>query len=346
MFRVVVGSMLLALAHQAVAGFSLEGSPSLSSERSTMGRFTPYEQDARANFQTSEADLKPRQARYQDAELLVDLAYKPVTQKGSGHADRVDGFADDVPFSTAMSMILPTGWQLYKDKSLERKDVPDLVSFIGGRSWTDVLGKIGERYALKFHVDWYDRTVVMAKGRQSALSSASRIRVIAEPAPAPKPVVKPASTVATAIPAAKTSAVASAAPAAPAITSNSAKATGPALPKPVLKSEAKSISKGPDQLAVANKPKTVTAPVQPAKPVGFSMKVQAGTLHENVVRLSKEQGWSAPEWKIKGDYRIPSEYTINASGFPEAMVKLLMIHPIEADVNTAQRKIFVIMEVR
>lgn len=349
MLRTVIGCFALAVTATASAGFSIEGAPAVASERGPMGNFQPYQQDARAAFRSSEADLKPRQAKYQEAELVVDLAYKPVTQKGSGYADQVDGFADDVPFPTAMKMILPTGWQLYKDKALDQDAVPEQISYLGGRTWPDVLGQIGERYALQFHVDWYDRTVVMTKGRQSATQQASRIRVIAEPAP-----LKPASAAA-ANQSVQTSgsAQAFAAKPSPAIqgaavasASNAAGASG--LPRPVLKDGAvqSKTSEKSTGLSTPTKAAIDTKPVEQPKPIGFSMQVRAGTLHDNVVRLSREQGWNAPSWTIDGDYRIPADYSIHATGFPEAMVKLLMLHPIEADVNTAQRKIFVIKEVR
>lgn len=349
MLRTVIGCIALAVTATASAGFSIEGAPAVSSERGPMGNFQPYQQDARAAFRGSDADLKPRQAKYQEAELVVDLAYKPVTHKGSGHADQVDGFADDVPFPTAMKMILPTGWQLYKDKGLDQDDVPEQISYLGGRTWPEVLGQIGDRYALQFHVDWYDRTVVMAKGRLSATQQASRIRVIAEPAPsrllvtaAAKSSVPPSGS-AQAFAAKPTPALQGAS-----VASSSSAVGASGLPRPVLKAGAAQ-SSTPQKSAVASKPAKaapVSKPVEPPKLIGFSMQVRAGTLHDNVVRLSREQGWNAPSWTIDGDYRIPADYAIHATGFPEAMVKLLMLHPIEADVNTAQRKIFVIKEVR
>lgn len=343
MLRYVVGGFAFAIAGYAMAGFSIEGAPSVSSERGPMGQYQPYEQEARASFRGSDADLKPRQARYQDAELLVDLAYKPVTQKGSGHADRVEGFADDVPFATAMSMILPSGWQLYKGKSLAQRDVPEMVSYLGGRTWPEVLGRLGERYALQFHVDWYDRTVVMAKGRPSPVQQAARIRVIAEPAPK-QPATKPLAQASSSA----SGAAAFAAKPAPGIQTSADKAKSTsALPRPVLKgtqpaSLASTTTVGAGKVA----PNPVAKPIEVAKPALFSMQVRSGTLYENVIRLSKEQGWEAPAWSINGDYSIPANYSIQAANFAEAMVKLLMLHPIEADVNTAQRKIFVLKEVR
>ncbi|MBF6615615.1 MAG: hypothetical protein ITG07_02705 [Candidimonas sp.] len=312
------------------AGFSIEGTPAVSSDRSILGERVPYQGGARASFKGSGAALEPRQARYQDAVLVVDLAYKPVTQKGSGHADRVDGFADDVPFATAISMILPTGWQLYQAKELAKSDVPATVSYIGGKAWPDVLEQLGERYVLKFHVDWYDRTVMMSKGRPNPVHQASRIRIIAEPEPAPK---------AKQIPVAKAEPKASI----KAFSAKEGKGVQPidsksSLPRPVLKGEAQG-TKGPG-VAVAAKPAVVVPPPM------LNMQVRTGTLHENVVRLSKENGWASPAWSIEGDYRIPAPYSIQAKDFAEAMVKLLMLHPIEADVNTAQRKIYVLKETR
>jgi hypothetical protein len=350
MLRLASGIAFVLASTTAVAGFSIEGSPASSSEWGIMGQRTPYESEAKASFKSSDTKLEPRQGRYADAQLVVDLAYKAVTQKGSGQADRVDGFADDVPFATAISMIMPAGWQLYQGSDLGKKDVPETVSYIGGKAWPEVMGQLGERYALKFHLDWYDRTVMMTKGRPSAVQQASRIRIIAEPAPAAKPIPKPIPAVKASV---QTPAVANAASAksfaagpvtAPVLTSLGGNST--ALPRPVLK--------GQGDVANVNNNKPVMATSSPApiskpielKPATISIQVRSGTLHENVSRLSKENGWSAPGWGIDGDYRISAPYSIQAKDFAEAMVKLLMIHPIEADVNTAQRKIYVLKEIR
>ncbi|WP_326430259.1 hypothetical protein VQ574_21290 (plasmid) [Stutzerimonas frequens] len=346
MLRILVGCLALSMGSYATAGFSIEGSPAVSSERGGMGSYQPLKQEARATFRTSDSEMKPRQAKYQDAELLVDLAYRAVTQKGSGHAEQVDGFADDVPFPTAMSMILPTGWQLYKAKGLKQNDVPEVVSYLGGRRWPEVLGHLGERYALQFHVDWYDRTVVMAKGRQGATHQAARIRVIAEPAPA-KPARHNDASKAAQLAGSTTKSFAAKPSAAVQGTTTPASSDGKSkLPRPVLKEGAAASTNTATSIASLAKAKPMQKPVEPAKAVVFSMKVKAGTLHDNVVRLSREQGWNAPSWTIDGDFRIPADYSIQARGFPEAMVKLLVLHPIEADVNTAQRKIFVIKEIR
>lgn len=338
MLRLASGIAFIAVSATAVAGFSIEGSPASSSEWGIMGQHAPYEGEAKASFKASDTKLEPRQGRYADAQLVVDLAYKPVTQKGSGQADRVDGFADDVPFATAISMIMPTGWQLYQGGDLGKKDVPETVSYIGGKGWPEVMGQLGERYALKFHLDWYDRTVMMTKGRTSPVQQASRIRIIAEPAPAPKPaqVVKPA-VKPVPVPGATVFAAGAGSVPVAAITGSASSA----LPRPVLQGKAGA--------AGAMEASTSAAPVSKpivVKPSTISLQVRSGTLHENVIRLSKENGWEAPGWNIDGDYRISAPYSIQAKDFAEAMVKLLMIHPIEADVNTAQRKIYVLKEIR
>lgn len=324
-------------AGQVQAGFSIEGLPAVSSDRSMLGERVPYQGEAKANFKSSGAKLEPRQARYKDAQLLVDLAYKPVTQRGSGHADRVDGFADNVPFATAISMILPSGWQLYQAKELSKREVPETVSYIGGKAWPDVLEQLGERYVLSFHIDWYDRTVMMSKGRVSPVQQASRIRIIAEPAPAPK---------AKALTVAKNESKGTSTAKSKAVTDGKSLKgeTASGLPKPILKDAG--AGSGAKAAPATTKDIANTAPAKVAPPPMMNMQVRSGTLYENVARLSKENGWAAPSWGIDGDYRIPAPYSIQAKDFPEAMVKLLMLHPIEADVNTAQRKIYVLKETR
>lgn len=344
MLRLASCIVFVTVSATAVAGFSIEGSPASSSEWGIMGQRTPYEGEAKASFKPSDTKLEPRQGRYADAQLVVDLAYKAVTQKGSGQADRVDGFADDVPFATAISMIMPAGWQLYQGSDLTKKDVPETVSYIGGKGWPEVMGQLGERYALKFHLDWYDRTVMMTKGRTSPVQQASRIRIIAEPAPAPKPaqVAKPAVK-----PGAGATAFAAGSGSSPvAASAGSASGKSSALPRPVLHGQVGAAgASGSKATLAATSPAPASKPIE-VKPSTVSIQVRSGTLHENVIRLSKENGWASPGWSIDGDYRISAPYSIQAKDFAEAMVKLLMIHPIEADVNTAQRKIYVLKEIR
>lgn len=311
-------------------GFSIEGSPTLSTQTGDMGARTHYEREAKAAFRAPDADLAPKQNKYADADLVVDLAYKSVSQKGTGQASVVDGFAEGVPFAEAMRLVLPDGWQLYKSKQLERKAVPELVSFAGGKAWPDVLMQMGDRYALHFHLDWYDRTVMMSPGRESAAYLADRIKVIAEPVK-PKPVAakpagkaEPVSVASSTLSLAGGQAKSVAAPADKALTHNG---------KPVVAAPSA-------QAAVVNKP------VAPPKPLMQSYRVQQGTLYENVIRLSKEAAWEPPSWGIDADYKIPASYTISANNFAEAMVKLLMIHPVQADVNTIQRKVYVLKEMR
>lgn len=329
----------------AQAGFSLEGSPMLSSERTPSAQFQPYEQKGNASFRQPTAGFEAKQARYQDAELMVDLAYRPVTQTGSGPADVVPGFADDVPFNAAMSMILPDGWQLYRGKSLSKSEVPETVSYRGGVRWPEILNQLGERYALAFHIDWNQRTVMLNKGRESAVSAASRIKIIPEPprpvekAPAPRVVAGALSSVAPA-----TAAVATPVPAAKPISATASvphtPVPTPALAKQPLPAIAPSVMPKPVTPAV---PAAVKAPA-PAAPQIVTLQVRKGSLQENIRRLSAEHGWEAPAWNINADYMLGSNFTLTGKTFEEAISKLLIIHPIEANVNVGEHKIYVLKE--
>ena len=179
----------LAIALMAAAAFSstasgaffIEDSSIVGTERGQMGKFQPYDAQGKATFVPPNGGMEPKQARYKDAELLVDLAYTPVSQRGSGEPGIVPGFGDEIPFDSAMSMILPTGWQVYKSKTLDKKIVPQQISFSGGRSWPEVLKQVGDRYELHFHIDWYDRTIMITQGRKSMAMQASLMRVVPEP---------------------------------------------------------------------------------------------------------------------------------------------------------------------
>lgn len=186
----------LAIALMAAAAFSstasgaffIEESGIIGTERGQMGKFQPYDAQGKATFAAPSAGMEPKQARYKDAELLVDLAYTPVTQHGSGEPGIVPGFADEIPFDSAMSMILPSGWQVYKAKDFDKKGLPLTISFSGGRTWPDVLKQVGDRYELHFHIDWYDHTIMLSKGRKSMSMKASQMAVIPEPARSVAPI--------------------------------------------------------------------------------------------------------------------------------------------------------------
>ncbi|MGO4801191.1 TcpQ domain-containing protein [Pseudomonas sp. W22_MBD1_FP4] len=185
MKRSLIATALLAAtvaSSTAFGAFYLDDGNIVSTERGQMGKFQPYDAEGRATFEAPSASMAPKQAKYKDAQLMVDLAYSAVTQRGSGEPGLVAGFGDSLPFVDAMSMILPSGWQQYRDNTLTEKEVPERISFSGGRTWPDVLKQIGERYALHWHIDWYDKTIMLSKGRPSMASQARQLRVIPEPA--------------------------------------------------------------------------------------------------------------------------------------------------------------------
>lgn len=180
--QLVIALMAAAAFTSTASGaFFIEESGIVGTERGQMGKFQPYEAQGKATFAAPSADMLPKQARYKDAELLVDLAYTPVSQRGSGEPGIVPGFGDEIPFDSSMSMILPTGWQVYKAKDLDKKSLPLAISFSGGRTWPDVLKTVGDRYELHFHIDWYDHTIMLSKGRKSMSMTASQMTVIPEP---------------------------------------------------------------------------------------------------------------------------------------------------------------------
>lgn len=315
----IVAVSVFAFPGLASAGFEIEGTTPYGSENTSMGQFQPYEKKGAATFKNPEPGLVPQQRRYENAELVVDLAYQSVTQTGPSKTAPVDGFADDVPFAEAMMMVLPSGWQLYKEKGLEKSDIPVTISFTGNKSMPEVLRQIGDRNGLKFHIDWYQNTVMLSKGRNTFAASKA-IKVIPEPVKAPAPVLQ------------------------------TAKINKPAN-TPVL------LASGNSEAAVAvsvpAQSKVFTPQKQPAPVVAalviskapslVSLNVQSGSLRANIERLSKENGWLEPSWKDEYDYMLKSSYTVTGNTFAEAVTKLLLYNPtVVADVNTAERKIYVL----
>ena len=300
---VAIGFAGCLLASFAQAGFAIHGNALTSTENGIMGDRAPETVQGTGAFKASTADLFARQRRLEGAELMVDLAYRSVTQRGSGEASVVEGFADDVPFTSAFSMILPDGWQLYKAENLESRKVPDNITFAGGVTWPEVLGQLGDRYALQFNIDWYDRVVLMKPGKPGILAAVDRIRVIEEPA---LPIE-------------------------------------PAAVDEQQNDSAEGDESGEPDVAEAI-PQPDPEPIIEELPT-HNMLVLKGTLYQNVQRLSELNGWNPPQWSIEADYRINADYTIKADTFPEAMAKLLMLHPVEADVNVSERKVYVIKEI-
>lgn len=292
----------------AVGGFFIDGSSYLTTERGQMGNHTPHEPRANASFKAAQGDTSVKQDRYKDAELLVDLAYTPVTQKGSGDAALVPGFADGVPFDTSMAMILPAGWQMYKSKTLDAKHIPENISFSGGKPWPELLSQVGDRYELHFHIDWYDHTVVMSKGRESILSKATNIKVINE---APQ---KPQIVSAKSLPAVGASSVVKVSPL-PQIKLISANNTINANPK--------TANLAPAQPVV---PVKVSAPIVKAQPVIpiWSLLPSDRTLREALKGWANLAGWTfEPEhWAAQVDIPVTAKASFSGD-FKDATRQLI-----------------------
>lgn len=345
--RTILAALLMPVAGSALAGFHIEGTPALSSETGLMSNRTHYEQEARANFRMPDAKLVPAQKKYEaaKAKMVVDKAYRVVTHKGTGKAVKAKGYADSIPLESALAMVIPAGWQVYQSNDLDDRALPSAVSYEGGKEWPDVLAALGEYNALRFHINWYDKVVMMAQGRPVYTSSLSRIRIIDEPTAGARnrflgsPAAKPAVTPTSAAPAPAVKPVA--APVPSAAVAIPAKSSAPIVAGAVKEKDAIVASAKPQAKASTN-----LNTVKPEKAVGFSLFVREGFLHENIVRLSKENGWNAPVWQIDGDFKIASSFSVSGKSFSEAIAKLLMIHPIEADVNTNQRTVYVTKEIQ
>lgn len=328
MKRSIIATALLAAAvasSTAYGAFILDEGNVLSTEKGQMGKFQPYDAEGRATFETPNGSMAPKQAKYKDAALMVDLAYTPVSQRCSGEPGLVPGFGDSIPFVNAMTMILPSGWQQYRDKSMSEKDVPEKVSFSGGRVWPEVLKQLGDRYALHFHIDWCDKTIMLSKGRVSMASQASQLRVIPEPT-RPVTTVSSASASASGSTAAGGSAPSKAAgtsggvvvlpaPSSPGVVAasnvSSAKAFAPgatAVPPTVTATGTSAVSTGSAPITAAAAPKPFV-PAIPTWKVGPNDK----TIREALKGWSRAAGWTfEPEhWAVPVDIPITAGATFS-----------------------------------
>lgn len=317
----------------ASAAFFIENTNVVSTERGDMGKFQPYNAQGRATFAPSDGNVDADQARYKDAHMLVDLAYSPISQRGTGDATIVNGFGDDLPFVTAMTMVLPNGWRVYLDKGQDEKIVPQRISFSGARSWPEVLRQIGDRYELHFHIDWFERTVMMAKGRPSMASQAAQMKVIPEPGHVAtpsaamvgaKPVVLLASASNTSV--STTSAVATPAPFKPAL---GGAAVMPVSGPPPVAVQAGGFTKtvvGANVAAVATSaPVTVAAPKPYVAPIpSWVVSTKDHTIREALRSWSRVANWTfEPEhWAVPVDIPITAGASFNGD-FKTAVRQLI-----------------------
>lgn len=330
----------------ATAGFHIEYPAVVNTtERDLMSNRTHYEQKGEAAFRMNDATPEPMQERDKDsgAKLLVDLGYRVVTHDGTpNNEERVRTFADDVPLTNALALIVPRGWRVHQDKSLNDKRTGELVSFEGNMLWSDALFMLGERYGYQFHIRWQDRIVEAREGQPVATGGAGKIRVIDEP-PKGQPVAGGwLARLKQRRQADSETASADTAAATKIDTKDSAQSGATAYAAPGSKGVVAANGQG----AVGEDAKRAKDSAKEAKPVApkFVLRVQKGTLHENIVRLSQENGWKAPRWNIESDYRVPTSYTLEGETFEAAIFKLLHIHPIEADINRNQKIIYVLRE--
>lgn len=304
-----------AVSSTAYGDFYLDHGAIKGTEKGEMGKFQPYQAEGRATFKQPTGGMEPKQARYKDAVLMVDLAYSPLSQRGEVERTDIPGFGDSLPFADAMAMILPPGWQFYRDKTLDAKAVPDHISFSGGRAWTEVLRQIGDRYALHFHVDGFDKTVLMSKGRPSAASRARQMTVIPEPvAPRPAAAVVAAAGAAAAVPAGAVAFAAGAKPVsvnavgiAPA-PANGASPAGTASSKAAPSTTAASASPAAPQQLAASVPLAPAKPIPPATPI-WKVSPSDRTIREALKSWARAAGWSfEPEhWAVNADIPITAQ---------------------------------------
>lgn len=319
----LTASLAALLSPCALADFAIDGIPAVSTERGQMGRFAPSEERGMAAFRHSDGELKPRQDRYKNAEMLIDLSYSPVIERGNGAASLVDGFADDVPFVSAMAMIIPQGWHIYKHANLG-KSIPERISFVGGKTWPNVLKDIGDRYALQFHIDWYDRTLMIEKGRPSMSMRAANIPVIAEPKATPAGANKTWAAASSARPAGVAGAGSTGALSSGSGSAPSAAKTG------ALASAASSTAIGtsgstPATVIVSGASSSTTIVRKPAPaPVAWSVSTNDGTIREALTRWAKKAGWTfeAEHWSAKVDIPLTASATFGGD-FKEAVQQLV-----------------------
>lgn len=83
-----------------------------------------------------------------------------LVEVGQGVGATVDGMGARIPLMTALKMVIPADWTVFKQAGLS---VHKRVSWHGGRPWPAILGAIGRGNGYRITVDWERRYVFIEK---------------------------------------------------------------------------------------------------------------------------------------------------------------------------------------
>lgn len=77
----------------------------------------------------------------------------------------LNGYAKNIALLVALKQIVPDGWRARK---IGEVDVTRLVSWTGGKRWTDVLSQLSDDYEVNVLVDWDRKEIVLNNEHKAA----------------------------------------------------------------------------------------------------------------------------------------------------------------------------------
>lgn len=94
------------------------------------------------------------------------------------------GFARDVKLVDALKQIAPEGWHAYlKEEIVGKFDKNRLVSWKGGRKWTEVLDILANDNSLSIDVDWGKKTLFVGEKKFAPAVATALAKTPAKPDP-------------------------------------------------------------------------------------------------------------------------------------------------------------------
>lgn len=250
----------------------------------------------------------------------VDRVIETGGPRPEGANTPVQGWADNLPLDLALTQIVPSGWSIYADGV----DGAKMVSWSGGRPWTQLLGDLAYRGGFAANVQWDTRRVVLYRAGQPAPAASALIaaRVVRGQAlnasdvavDAPAQPLRIATGVATGVPCCGATPIHSAG----------------------------NLASGQPAVVIA----PVRAPIQAAPAAKWLIDPRL-SLKQNVEAWAKQAGWSAVVWEA-ADYQMvaPAVFEGDFTASDGPLAKLISAYsksdqPLQVKLSTQDRVVHV-----
>lgn len=93
-----------------------------------------------------------------------------IKEVGFGKAKVIKGSGSNMKLSDTLRLVAPRGWKVYTHKNVSESEV---ISWSGGRPWTEVLSRIGTDHGYEFRVHWNSKTVTARRASTLGAKPAS-----------------------------------------------------------------------------------------------------------------------------------------------------------------------------